>query len=397
MPSKELDFDYWRNLPEAIGIGVISGTSMDGIDVAIVKFFAQDKKLPEILWFSTIPYAPDLAEILKEISVSENGSTELITRANWAAGHAFADAVLQVIAESVIDRQEIQFIGSHGQTIQHLPHAGDLAGYPGRGTLQIGEPAVIAHKTGILTVADFRAADIAAGGQGAPLVPYFDFTFFKHETESRILLNIGGIANFTYLPNSAKIQDVIAFDCGPGNMLIDGLMWHFFGMPFDENGKIAAKGTINKELLAKLNRHPYFDKPWPKSTGKEEFGDAFIKEICQESEKLAISANDVIATVTQFSAETIALAIRKSLQSQRINTIIVSGGGRHNQTLMSMFEQQLESVSFLPIDATGISSDAKEAVCFAHLALTTLQAKPANIPNVTGAKRSVILGKICFS
>ncbi|MFQ5633627.1 MAG: anhydro-N-acetylmuramic acid kinase, partial [bacterium] len=282
------------------------------------------------------------------------------------------------------------------QTIRHMPFAENLAGYPSRGTLQIGEPAVIANKTGILTVADFRAADMAVGGQGAPLAPFFDYTFFTHKSELRILLNIGGIANFTYLPASAKIGEVLAFDSGPGNMMIDGAMQYFFDLPYDNQGKIASEGIVDKSLLARMKQHPNFQKPWPKSTGREEFGANFIQKICEKANSSGMPPENAIKTVTRLTAETISEAIQKSLQGKPVDVVFVSGGGRRNRTLMQMLEDLLEPARLLPIERTGMSSDAKEAVCFAHLASKTLQGKPANVPHATGANRSVVLGKICL-
>lgn len=386
----------WLEKSKYHGIGMMSGTSMDGIDVAVVEFGQNATSLPQLLAFETVEYAPALRELLHTLSTKETFVLELVSRANWAMGHAFAEAALKVMAKHGFDPAAIDFIGSHGQTICHHPHAQVLAGFPSRGTCQIGEPAVIASKTGIVTVADFRAADMAVGGQGAPLVPAFDYHFFADPAETRILLNIGGIANFTLLPAGAKMKDVIAFDSGPGNMLLDGAAQHYFGVPFDKDGRIAATGTCHPELLGQLKAHRYFQQSWPKSTGRENFGGAFLKELVRSASQRGLSGKDLLATLTRFTAETICDAIRTCSGGLTISKVWVSGGGRYNQTLLSMLEALLAPAAVMPFDETGLSSDAKEAVCFAYLAAQTLKGLPCNVPAATGAARNVILGKVSF-
>lgn len=387
--------DFWRSAPELIGMGLLSGTSMDGIDVALARFYRDDARVPELLVFETIPYSGELRRLLFEISQPERGNTALLGRLHWATGHAFAAAAQEVIARSGIPSAQIRFIGSHGQTVHHFPDAGPVAELPARGTLQIGEPAVIAAKTHIVTVADFRAADLALGGQGAPLVPFFDFAFFVHPTESRVLLNIGGIANFTSLPAAAGAADIIAGDTGPGNLLIDALASRFFGLPFDRGGEIAVRGTVNGELLAGLKQDAYFSAPLPKSTGRETFGETAVERICAEATQRGVSPPDLLATVTRFTADTIAEALQRFLPEQP-EAIYLSGGGRHNKALYRMLDAALRPARLRPFDMLGMASDAKEAVCFAYLALAALRRQVVHVPAVTGATEPAILGKICL-
>ena len=218
---KIADLKECKNLKQVTGFGLMSGTSMDGIDVAVAQFDRRSQKLPSVLAFETLAFPAELESAIRELAIPGEGAIELLARVHWALGHAYAEAVLTVAHKHHIDLQNVHFIACHGQTIRHFPHADPIDSLPARGTLQIGEPSIIAHKTGLTTLFDFRAADMAVGGEGAPLVPYFDFKFFRHAHENRVLLNIGGIANFTYLPAGVAAEQVVAFDCGPGNMLLD--------------------------------------------------------------------------------------------------------------------------------------------------------------------------------
>ncbi len=287
-------FAIFQKLEKRI-IGLISGTSADGIDAALVRIrgHAGDKLEPherlQIEAFATFPYPPELREQLLAASLPGAGTVDLICRLNIAIGECFAQAALQIIQQAGVKPQDIDLIGSHGQTIHHLPFAEPLAGIPTSGTLQIGEPSVIAKRTGIITVADFRAADMALGGQGAPLVPFLDYMVFHSAELTRGVLNIGGIANLTVLKKGGTLNEVIAFDTGPGNMVIDALAQKFFGKPFDESGALAARGKVSENLLAELLQHPYFAKPIPKSTGREEFGAAYCEQLIQRAAHLQLA------------------------------------------------------------------------------------------------------------
>jgi len=275
--------------------------------------------------------------------------------------------------------ESIELIGSHGQTIYHEHR---------RNTLQIGEGAVIAERTGIPVISDFRTSDIAAGGAGAPLVPFLDFRAFRHPKRGRIALNIGGIGNITVIPPGAAADDVIAFDTGPGNMVMDALVTRMTAgrQSYDKNGAIAAKGKIDRKLLSRLLRDPYFRKQPPKSAGREQYGAAFVEELLQTG----IAMEDLIATATAFTASSIALAVKRFGSGD----LIASGGGVYNQTLMSEITALLPKVTIARSSDFGIDVDAKEAIAFALLAYESYHGRPANVPSATGARHPAILGKL---
>jgi anhydro-N-acetylmuramic acid kinase len=271
-----------------------------------------------------------------------------------------------------------------------------MFGYRVKSTLQIGDPGVIAKLTGIPTVGNFRIGDVALGGEGAPLVPYFDYLIFGSDEINRLVLNIGGIANFTVLKRNCDVEEVIAFDTGPGNMVVDALVKIFFRKDYDEDGKIAQSGTVSQELLSKMSQHPFIAKKPPKSTGREEFGSAFVEKILKWSEEISLDPKDIIATVSEFTA----YAVYKNYEffikpNVKIDEIIVSGGGAKNKFMVSALERYFK-VPVKLSDEFGISSDAKEAICFAVLANETISGNPANIKSVTGAVKRTILGGVYF-
>jgi len=384
---------------ERLVIGLISGTSADGVDAALVRVIGDKPKRVETLAFTTLPYPAKIRKAVLE--VSHNGDIETLCWLNFALGELFAEAALKVIEIAGVDRKRVQLIGSHGQTVRHLP--------PNRkhrttqslsriGTLQIASPAVIAMKTGIPVVSDFRAKDMAVGGQGAPLVPLVDWLLLRHSRKTRIALNIGGIANLTVLPAKAKASDVLAFDTGPGNMLIDGAVRHFSGgaLNYDRNGEWARQGRVDKNLLRWLMSHPFLRQPPPKSTGREMFGDAFLREVLERAKLLGLTERDTVATLTAFTAESIADAIRRFVlpKFERVDELIVSGGGANNPILMAMLHEKLPRVKIRRSDELGINADAKEAIAFAVLAHRTVMGFAGNLPSATGAKMPVILGSI---
>ncbi len=384
-------------------VGLISGTSADGIDAALVRIrgHARDALSPherlQLEAFATFPYPPELREQLLAASLPGAGTVDLICRLNIAIGECFAQAALKIIAQAGTKPDEIDLIGSHGQTIHHLPFAEPLAGIPASGTLQIGEPSVIAKRTGIVTVADFRAADMALGGQGAPLVPFLDYMVFHSTDQTRGVLNIGGIANLTVLKKGGTLNEVIAFDTGPGNMVIDALAQKFFDKPFDENGALAAQGKISETLLAELLQHPYFSKPIPKSTGREEFGAVYCEQLIQRATHLQLATCDLLATATALTAETIAREARLlEKRFGKLDELIVSGGGMHNRTLMAMLQERFAPAKVTATDNYGLPGDAKEAILFAVLANEMISGFAGNVPSVTGAKAATVLGKICL-
>jgi len=357
----------------------MSGTSADGVDTAVVDIKNNKVKL---LAFDTFNYSSLLRRNILELGEQKACRPADISSLNFTLGEVFADAVIKLCRKNRIDLRTIDLISSHGQTIYHNPNGKTPS------TLQIGEPAVIAYKTGITTVADFRPKDIAAGGQGAPLVPFADYFLFK-SNKNRAIQNIGGIANVTYLAANCKSKDIIAFDTGPGNMIIDRLAFLVTKgrQNFDKDGKIATKGKVNIKILNQMLRHPYFCKKPPKSTGREMFGreytDVFYKKLPNE---------DIIATATAFTAVSVAEAYKKFLPKMP-DEIILCGGGARNKTLVKMLRQNIKS-KILFTDDFGINGDAKEAVSFAILAYATIKEIANNIPSATGAKKAITLGKI---
>lgn len=387
-------------------IGLMSGTSVDGIDAVIVDIQNgvedHDAVRVDVLQFATYPYPDGARERILEISAPGVGSVEKICHLNAYLGELFAQAAIRIAGEAGIPLTSIDAIGSHGQTIQHLPQPQDESGILVRSTLQIGEPSIIAERTGATTVADFRPRDMAAGGQGAPLAPYGHYLLFRHPIRTRIVTNIGGISNLTYLPADATPDQVIAFDTGPGNMLIDGLMREISGgtRMYDENGDDAAQGTCDADLLRWLMTHSYFTCKPPKSTGREAFGAAYLRQIQEEAGSRGINNADVLRTLTEYTAESIVYSfktflpnMRDTLETQAID-LLFCGGGVRNQTLMSALQQRLSPAVVASVEQVGVSSDALEAVIFALLARETLAGHPANLPGVTGAMHPVILGKI---
>jgi anhydro-N-acetylmuramic acid kinase len=370
----------------------MSGTSADGVDAAVVEI---DRGKVKLLAFDTFTYPAVLRRQILNLSRPESSRLDDICYYNFVLGEVFADSVIKLCSKSGISLGSIDLIGSHGQTIYHQPSGRRYGRKVICSTLQIGEPSVIAQRTGITTVADFRPRDMAAGGEGAPLVPYADYVLFKHKKLTRAIQNIGGIANVTFLPAGCRQDDIIAFDTGPGNMVIDGIINLITGgrKRFDTGGKMAARGKVDNRLLNELLRHPFFRRRPPKSTGREEFGVDFTERIYRRAEKKGLDDADTLATVTALSAKSIAQAYHRYLKTMP-NELILCGGGSHNRTLVEMLRAELPDVKMLSTDDFGISVDAKEAVSFAILAWATITGMTNNVPAATGAEKPVILGKI---
>jgi anhydro-N-acetylmuramic acid kinase len=320
----------------------------------------------------------------------ETSSVDAISSINFLLGELFADAALAAIKSTSLTTEQIDLIASHGQTIWHDPIGKNISGRTIQSTFQIGEPSIIAARTGITIVADFRPADMAHGGQGAPLVSYPDWILFGDPNITRTVQNIGGIANVTYLPAGGDIDDVIAFDTGPGNMLIDAAVDRLFGLPFDKNGDIASHGHINESLLSRLMSNPFFDTPPSKSTGRELFGTQFLDDLLKNTN---VKAEDIVATLTAFTARTIADQYKRWLP-QMPDEVILGGGGAHNRTLWKMLEKKLSPARFRTHEEFRIPGDAKEAIAFAILGSETIRGVPSNVPSATGASKRVVLGKI---
>lgn len=375
-------------------IGLMSGTSLDGIDAVLLNVHGSGLRTKfEQLAYLEQPFPRGLRALVLRNSVPGTSRVDDITRLNVLFGQLYAEAVRLVAKKARKALSEIDLIGSHGQTIHHLPHPATLFGRTVRATLQIGDPSVIATLTGIPTVGNFRNADMAVGGQGAPLVPYFDWLVFRSRSKSRLLLNIGGIGNLTVLPRGCASGDVVAFDTGPGNMLVDALMQRFFGEKYDAGGNIAAGGRVIPRLLRELTTHPYLRRRPPKSTGREEFGEDTVRQILRtaKGEKRA----DIIRTVSAITPFAVYDSYRRFIaKAARVDEVIVSGGGARNLFFLCELQRLFAGAVVRTADEFGLSGDAKEAICFAILANETLHGNCANLPRVTGARRPVVLGVI---
>ena len=370
--------------------GLMSGTSADGVDVAIVDI---DDRSQKLLGFSTVPYPASIRKALFNLFQPQTSHVDDICHYNFVFGHLFAKALKSVCDKTSIPLGSIDLIGSHGQTIYHNPVGRRYASERIRSTLQIGEPSIIAQQTGITTIADFRPRDIACGGQGAPLVPFADSILFSHAKLNRAIQNIGGIANVTFLPVNSGADKIIAFDTGPGNMIIDGLMTLLKNKKYDNHGNLAAKGQVHQSVLNSLLKHPYLRKSPPKTCGREEFGLQFCQSLYDSAMADKISAADCVATATAFTARTIAGAYRRFLPVMP-DEIVLCGGGARNRTLVKMLQAECDGAKIMTTDALGIDLDAKEAISFAILAWATIKGIANNVPPATGAAQPTILGKI---
>ena len=370
-------------------VGLMSGTSADGIDAALVKISGSCTNIHvEEIAFNNYAYPDGIKERIFHLFDEANAKD--ICHMNFLLGNLFADAAIDIAKTAGIEK--IDLVGSHGQTIYHIPEPID-SDYPIKSTLQIGESAVIAQKTGAVTISDFRVADMAAGGLGAPLVPYTEFLLYSNPSENIGLQNIGGIANITVIPKNAASQDIVAFDTGPGNMVIDYLAKKLFGCDYDEGGAIAAKGVVNSELLAHFMSDEYMLKQPPKTTGREYFGKEFSEGFYDVCTQAGLGNEDILRAATAFTAEAIAYSIHNFIP-HTLNKLIIGGGGAYNMTLLKEIKERLPGIIVMTQEETGRSSDSKEAVAFAILANETLFGNPGNLPRVTGAKCGKVLGKI---
>jgi anhydro-N-acetylmuramic acid kinase len=376
-------------------VGLMSGTSADGIDAVVAAIKGSGRGLcARVLAHVHRPFPPALRQHILHVCL--HGRVAEICELNFTLGAQFAGAALAVIRRAKCRPADIAAIGSHGQTIHHLPNAKTPS------TLQIGEPAVIVERTGITTVADFRVRDMAEGGQGAPLVPYTDWALFTHAAKPRIVQNIGGIGNLTYLPPQAQLSDVLAFDTGPGNMVIDALMTALTQgrQTFDRDGRWAARGRVSERLLSELMAHPFLRRRPPKTTGREEFGEALVESLLRSARLRRLPPEDMVATATAFTAASIADAYRRfvlpRLKPDELGAlqVIFGGGGAKNPTLRHMVAERVGPGEWFTHEDFGIANSAKEALAFAILAHETLLGQPGNIPKATGARRAVVLGKV---
>ncbi len=402
-------------------VGLISGTSMDGIDAVLVRISgpaAQPRV--RLVAFETLAYSAQVRQAILRIATGESATAGEISQLNFLLGEIFAEAAQRVCHKARVSPARLAAIGSHGQTIYHQGAPTRECGRSITSTLQIAEPSVIAERTGAPVVADFRPADMAAGGQGAPLVPMVDYLLLRDARKGTVALNIGGIANFTVIPAGAKPEQVFGFDTGPGNMIIDGLVRYFTSgqEAYDAGGRWAARGRVVEPLLAEILRHPFFAQQPPKSAGREQFGQDFLKKFFLpgkfpiddgrlpmgqidnrqssiDNKHCGARPEDLLRTATELTARTIADALERFVLGKiAIHRLIISGGGAHNRLLVARLGELLPKLRVHRSDEFGLDVDAKEAIAFAVLADRTMHGLPGNLPRVTGARRPVVLGKI---
>jgi anhydro-N-acetylmuramic acid kinase len=380
--------------------GVMSGTSADGVNVALVRIQGRGfRSRLELLAHYQFPYPDGVRRAVLAAMNARSASVANLSRLNFLLGELYSDAVRAAQRRA---RLECELVGCHGQT---LYHQGDVKPFLGRRvacTWQTGEAAIIAAKLGVPVVSDFRPADMAAGGQGAPLVPFLDYVLYRHRRYGRIVQNLGGIGNLTAIPPRALPEDVVAFDTGPGNMVIDAVADQLFDRRYDRNGRLAAKGEPIEHVLQQLLRHPFFRQKPPKTAGREEFGREFLREflrLCRRADE-----NDILATATALTARSIGIAIRRFAlrlvdPPLRFREFVVSGGGTKNGTLMRMIREELAPLKMRvrTSDDFGMPAEAKEATAFALLAYQTWRRMPSNVPSATGAERPAILGKLSYA
>lgn len=370
--------------------GVMSGTSLDGIDVAIVEIRGRQRW--KLKGFTSVRYAPQVREVILAVS-NAPAHTAQIARLHFLLGELYAEAVRRACQKAGLELRELGLIACHGQTIFH---EGDPVRFLKRriaSTLQIGEPCVIAERTGVPVVADFRPRDIAAGGQGAPLVPFVDYWLFRHRRRGRVALNIGGIANLTAIPPSATLSEVVAFDTGPGNMVIDALVREHTGgrMQYDRDGRLAARGRVDRKLLDQLLADPYYQRRPPKTAGREQYGREFVSRLVATGR----SMEDLIATATALTAATVAQGIEQFVRPRmRVDELILSGGGAFNPRIRDYLAAWLPDTAIALSDDYGVPAEGKEAIAFAILGYESWRRRPSNVPAATGARRPVVLGKI---
>ena len=371
-------------------IGLMSGTSLDGIDAALIEI---DGDARDVTWtlagFTEVRYTAAQRDAIHD-AIAE-GSAESLCRINAEIGEWLANAAARVAIDADIPMDSVRAIGSHGQTVWHIPPVGGTRG----ATLQLGCAATIAERTGVHVVSDFRSRDVAANGQGAPLVPWADQLLFAHADHPRVLINIGGMANMTWVPARGATDDVLAFDTGPGNVLIDAAVEAATGGArlYDDGGAIARDGTIDESLLATLLAHPFYSAPPPRSTGREVFGRAVVEDILKtHAGSRADAARGLVPTMTELTARTIASAFHSFVYARGVGEVIVTGGGARNTLLMERLSDLLAPAPVRPGAEAGIDADAKEAIVFAALAWAHVEGIPGNVPTATGAAGPRVLG-----
>ena len=382
-------------------LGLMSGTSVDGIDVALVRIapsITENAAHARLENFTTVPFPAAVRADVLRVAEGTRVTTGDISQLNFRLGQLFAEAALRACQKFRVPLRRISLIGSHGQTVFHQGRPSRFLGANVASTLQIGEPAVIAGLTGITTVGDFRPADMAVGGQGAPLVPFGDYLLYRDARRGRAVLNIGGIANVTIIPKAAAPGSVLAFDTGPGNMVIDALMHHFTHgrHGYDADAHMASRGRLLPALLNTLFAEKYLRQPPPKSAGREQYGKPYVEKILAWGRRHRARPEDLVRTATVLTALSISAALHRwVLPRTPLAQLIVSGGGARNPLLLAQLSAALAGIEVIASEALGLPGDAKEAFIFAILADETMHGRAANLPSATGASRPAILGKIC--
>lgn len=384
------------NKEEKLVIGLMSGTSADGVDAVLVRITGHgiNTRIQQLAYVSP-PYTEEVRERILKVAGGEFGGSHELCLMNVLLSEIAADACEELIEKAGVRKEDIDLIGTHGQTIWHIPVAENYLGREIRATYQIGEASVLTERIGAVTVSDFRVRDMAAGGLGAPLVPYTEYILYSDPERNVGLQNIGGIGNITVLPKGGKLDDLTAFDTGPGNMMMDNVISRITNgkMRYDEGGKVAAKGKVSSELLDELMKDPYLKKLPPKTTGREYYGNDYVDKIMQKALELGLSGEDTLSTVTMFTAKCIAHSAQ-NLCPVKPERLIVGGGGSLNPTLMNYIRECLPDTEVMTNEDLGFDSSAKEAIAFALLANETIHSMCNNAPAATGASHPVIMGKI---
>jgi len=395
---KYCDLSVLRNKEKRLVIGLMSGTSADGIDAALTEISGYGKEIRvKQLDFLFVPFERQVREEIIRIGEGSYGGSAQLCRMSNLLGSLYAHACLALCRKAGVEPGQIDLAGNHGQTVWHMPEKEEYLGYPVNGTLQIGEDALIAEALGCPVIGDFRVRDMAAGGLGAPLVPYTEFLIYRRSDKTVALQNIGGIGNVTILPGGCELEQVTAFDTGPGNMVMDALTVQLTDgrQTYDDGGRLAASGRINPTLLQHLLQDPYLRKKPPKTTGREYYGKKYVAELAAFAADRKISLLDCLATAARFTAESIAVGIRE-FASEKPDYLIVGGGGSRNPVLLSHLRDCLPHCLVMTNEEAGYDSDAKEAVAFAVLANEALGGMTNNVPSVTGASHPVVMGKISY-
>lgn len=384
------------NKDKKLVIGLMSGTSGDGVDAVLVEITGHgiETKVKQLAFVSP-SYTKEVRDRILQVAGGDFGGAKELCLMNIFLSELFADACLELCEKAGVKTSDIDLIGTHGQTVYHIPVAESYLGRNIRATLQIGEASTLVERIGAITVSDFRVRDMAAGGLAAPLVPYTEYILYSDPERNMGLQNIGGIGNITVIPKKAKLEELTAFDTGPGNMVMDNVIYRLTKgeMSYDVGGKMAAKGTPNEILLAELMQDPYLQVTPPKTTGREYYGNAYVDKIMHRAAELKLSGEDTLSTVTMFTARSIAHSA-KNLCPVTPDRLVVGGGGSLNPTLMSYIRQELPSVEVMTNEDLGFDSSAKEAVAFALLANECIHSTCNNATAATGASHPVIMGKI---